>query len=240
MSSRKSPASQGAPGSLSRGPSRPETRGDPARLTRLLERFFGGIAVIAFAIVLGVRVGSFLEQHALARELERESAALTSAVGSTRMAEAGNPPPGDGDAAAVTRSLLHPGGLIGRISVPRLGVSAMVSEGVDAHTLRLAAGHVPGTALPGEAGNVAIAAHRDTFFRHLGEVAARDTIRLRTLDGCFLYRVDSTLVVEPDRVDLLAPTREPTLTMITCYPFHYIGPAPRRFVVRATQVRPPA
>jgi len=123
-----------------------------------------------------------------------------------------------------------------KIEIPRLGVSEVVVEGVSFRSLRVAAGHVPGTAFPGESGNVAIAGHRDTFFRKLSQIRSRDQITLTTLRGSFNYSVESTRIVEPTAVEVLRPSREPTLTLITCYPFSYIGPAPKRFIVIARQM----
>jgi sortase A len=125
---------------------------------------------------------------------------------------------------------------IGRISVPRLHLRAMVDEGDDDATLRHAVGHVPGTALPGSSGNVALAGHRDSFFRGFGDLRRNDEIDVETLHGVFRYRVDELSVVDPANTSVLQPTRGKTLTLITCFPFHYIGPAPRRFIVRATQI----
>jgi sortase A len=125
---------------------------------------------------------------------------------------------------------------IGRISVPRLHLRAMVDEGDDDATLSHAVGHVPGTALPGSWGNVAMAAHRDSFFRDLANVRRNDEIDVETLHGVFRYRVDELSVVDPANTSVLQPTGGKTLTLITCFPFHYIGPAPRRFIVRATQI----
>jgi sortase A len=133
-----------------------------------------------------------------------------------------------------------PVSVIGRLSVPRLRFSAMVREGVDPRTLRVAVGHIPLTALPGQAGNVGLAGHRDTFFRGLKDLRLRDEIRFSTPRGNFKYQVESLTVVDPDNVAVLAPTRENVLTMVTCYPFSYIGSAPKRFVVRAKQVSPEA
>jgi sortase A len=127
--------------------------------------------------------------------------------------------------------------LVGRITIPRLGISAIMKEGVDAGTLAIAVGHIPSTALPGDAGNVGIAAHRDTFFRNLKGVRQNDEITLATLDGAYVYRVFSFEVVNPDQVSVLAPSmHERTLTMVTCYPFFYVGHAPKRFIVHARQV----
>lgn len=125
------------------------------------------------------------------------------------------------------------GSAIGKIQVPRLGLSVVVLEGDDGRTLRLGAGHIPGTALLGQRGNAVVAAHRDTFFRPLHLVQSGDLIRVLTEHGSYNYRVELTEVVSPDDVRVLEPTTEPTLTLVTCYPFFYVGPAPQRYVVRA-------
>ena len=112
----------------------------------------------------------------------------------------------------------------------------MVREGQDAKTLRRAVGHIPATPMPGEPGNVGVAGHRDTFFRHLGDLKTGDSIGFSTMDGDFTYEVESLRVVDPEDVAVLASSQEKVLTMVTCYPFFYIGNAPKRFVVRAKQI----
>jgi sortase A len=124
---------------------------------------------------------------------------------------------------------------IGKLEIPRLNLSVVVLEGVEENTLRLAAGHVPQTSLPGRPGNVAIAAHRDTFFRSLRHIQNNDLIRLTTNEGVFEYVVDWTRIVKPTDVEVLAPTDKPSVTLVTCYPFRYVGSAPDRFIVRARQ-----
>jgi len=126
--------------------------------------------------------------------------------------------------------------LIGRLRIPRLGVSAMVREGAGEDTLRRAIGHIPGTALPGVFGNVALAGHRDTFFRPLRNIRRHDAIDVETSHGTFQYEVDSTKIVGPRDVEVLKASNAHTLTLVTCYPFYYIGSAPKRFIVRATEV----
>ena len=125
------------------------------------------------------------------------------------------------------------GGLIGRIEIPRLGVSVMVVEGVDGRALGRAAGHIPGTAQPGQPGNVGISAHRDTFFRPLRNIRAGDVITVSTLGGEYEYRVVSTKVTTPSDVSVLDADGSEILTLVTCYPFYFIGSAPERFIVRA-------
>jgi sortase A len=129
-----------------------------------------------------------------------------------------------------------PGGLIGRMEVQRLGVSVVVMEGTTDKTLRRAVGHIAGTALPGGPGNVGIAGHRDTFFRPLRKIQPDDIIKLTTLSGAYRYRVVFTKVVSPDDVAVLDPNGKEILTLVTCYPFYYVGSAPERFIVRAQRV----
>jgi sortase A len=125
------------------------------------------------------------------------------------------------------------GSPLGRIEISSIGVVAMIMEGTDGRTLRHAVGHIPGTALPGQQGNVALAGHRDTFFRGLRNINKDDEITLTTLHGSYRYRVDSTQVVEPRDTEVLDATTDNILTLVTCYPFYFVGPAPKRFIVRA-------
>jgi sortase A len=144
--------------------------------------------------------------------------------------------------AAPSRSALpaapSEGAVVGRLEIPRLKLAVIVIEGDKPGDLRRAAGHIPGTALPGEPGNVAIAAHRDTFFRPLRLIRRNDSVFLDTRTGTYRYRVVSTDVVPPADTGVLAPAARDTLTLVTCYPFHYIGSAPKRFIVRAERQDP--
>ena len=122
------------------------------------------------------------------------------------------------------------------LQIPRIGLSVMVLEGTGARTLRLGAGHESRTALPGADGNVVLAAHRDTFFRSLRDIRVGDLVKLDSPGGTFNYQVIWTRVVPPEDTASLQPSRSPILTLVTCYPFYYIGPAPERFVVRARRL----
>src|SRR5450755_752695 len=126
---------------------------------------------------------------------------------------------------------------LGRIEVPRLALSVMVTEGIKPRNLRLAGGHIPGTAFPDEAGNVGIAGHRDMFFRKLRDIREGDIIIFITLAGSPRYSVEWTRVVKPKDVDVLNASGQSVLTLVTCYPFYYAGPAPDRFIVRARLTR---
>ena len=121
---------------------------------------------------------------------------------------------------------------VANLEIPRLNLSVVVLEGVGDNILEVGAGHVPQTSLPGKSGNVGIAAHRDTFFRPLRNIQRNDVVRVTTTAGVFDYAVEWTRVVKPTDVEVLNPTEKPSLTLITCYPFHYVGSAPDRFIVR--------
>ena len=124
------------------------------------------------------------------------------------------------------------------LRIPRLRIEVPVLPGTDDSTLDRGAGHIDDTALPGADGNSGIAGHRDGFFRGLKDIAAGDVIELETARVKEIYRVERTWVVDPEDVSVLDPTPTRALTLVTCFPFYYIGPAPRRFIVRAVLARP--
>jgi sortase A len=128
---------------------------------------------------------------------------------------------------------------LAELTIPSVGLSAAVLHGSDAHTLSLGLGHIENTPLPGESGNVAIAGHRDSFFRPLRNVKVGDDVVLDTPEERVHYRVSSLRVVNSHEVGVIGPTKDATLTLVTCYPFWFIGQAPDRFVVRATRVEDP-
>ena len=128
------------------------------------------------------------------------------------------------------------GGVLGEMEIPRLGLKTIVVQGDSERTLRRAVGHIPDTAFPGQSGNVALAGHRDGFFRPLRNIQSGDIIRFKTRTAEFQYQVESTAVVPPSDVSVLRASGGRTLTLITCFPFYYVGAAPKRFVVRAHQV----
>jgi sortase A len=129
------------------------------------------------------------------------------------------------------------GSLIGMLDVPRLELSTPVIQGDDTRTLKRAVGHLPDTPMPWDEGNSAIAGHRDGLFRPLKDVKVGDEIRFRTTRAEYRYRVKKTTIVKPDDLSVLAPQDDPaTLTLITCYPFYYVGTAPKRFIVHAERL----
>jgi sortase A len=129
------------------------------------------------------------------------------------------------------------GAWLARLEAPAVDLKATVLEGSDDRTLGRAAGHIEDTALPGEPGNIGIAGHRDTTFHALRRLKAGDRLTLTTADAVFEYEVSRTWVVEPEDVHVLDRTPRPALTLVTCYPFNFIGSAPRRFIVRGDLIR---
>lgn len=196
-------------------------------MARTVERLLFAIGVCALGWFAIGEIHAAREQAALSRELEaaRDAAAVS-----------GSPAAAAGTGAAP-RTLARRA-LIGRIEVPRLRLSALAREGVDIRTLRGSVGHVPGTALPGEPGNAAFAAHRDTFFRPLAGIKTDDTVLVTTPDGVHRYRVFATRVVQPSDVSVLRSGQLSQLTLVTCYPFDFVGSAPQRFIVQAELIPP--
>jgi len=195
----------------------------PRRLVLLvIERALLLVGLSTLGYVAGTLGGAALYQEYELRQLD---AVLQSGP---------SPATSAGVAAAARRRV------IGRIDIPRLGVSTIIKEGEDARTLQLAVGHIRGTALPGAAGNIGLAGHRDTFFRRLEDIEVGDVIRLVAPEGAFTYAVERTSIVEPDDVWVLDPTPAPALTLVTCFPFSYVGSAPQRFIVHARLVAEPS
>ena len=127
------------------------------------------------------------------------------------------------------------GDVLGRIEIPRVGMMVAILEGTTSRTLGVGVGHIAGTALPGEPGNIGIAGHRDTYFRALKGIQLDDEIRIHTAMGLSLYKVDKVQIVAPDYIHVIAPSEASAITLVTCYPFYFIGGAPKRFIVHAHQ-----
>lgn len=203
------------------------------------------LAAAAQAVLLTVALaglGGFFwleyEQRAGQAELRERFEAVSASPTSPRRGSVEETPLLDADQRSERspEPSPHPDGLVGRLVCDRIGLDVIVVDGVDRATLRRAAGRDPRGVRPGEMGNVAIAAHRDTYFRPLRNVDQGDEIRLETPDGeVYTYVVDWVSVVEPTNVRPLDPTDQPALTLVTCFPFDYIGSAPRRYIVRAVQ-----
>ena len=203
-----------------------------ARVLLLLE-----IALLAVGIGLGVWCARILVEARRVRSLPIEPVRVTM----TLPGDANTPP-----AKSPTRSAPPPGTVIGRLDAPAIGLSTPVLEGSDDATLAHGSGHIEDTpfpwVLPGQgaesaaAGNVGIAGHRDTSFRALRRIKVGDELVLTTADQVYRYAIRRTLIVNPEDVYVLDPTSDPTLTLVTCYPFNYVGHAPRRFIVQAALI----
>ena len=191
-----------------------------ARITR---RGLGLAAIVAGAALLGWVALEFaqrsLAQRKAARELVRELPPIESAI-----------------PQAIPRPRPAKGEPVARISIAEAGVDAVALEGVETDILDRAVGHFPTSALPGEIGNASFAAHRDTFFRGLRHVSVGQLVQVETSSSVMSYRIEETRVVEPTQVDVIEPRGGKQLTLITCHPFDFVGPAPRRFVVHARWV----
>lgn len=147
-------------------------------------------------------------------------------------AAAGAPPRGRPKPSAIAAAPQA----LGRIEIPRIGVTAIVKDGADDETLARAVGRVPGSARPGQVGNMVLAGHRDTFFRPLRDIKVNDRIRMVVPPDTYEYRVESVMVVSPEDTNVLRSKGREEITLVTCFPFRYVGPSPDRFVVSATRV----
>lgn len=195
--------------------SKPNKRGGKVR--RWIEGLLLAVGLLSLGVWGGVQLASMLSQAWENRSFDLKKQQVSApAASKTRAPERGD--------------------VLGRLSIPRLGLSSMVREGDDEGILSLAVGHIPGTSLPGQAGNVAVAAHRDTIFRGLRNIKKDDVIHFETMNGTHDYEVDSIDLVMPDDVSVLKAGKRPQLTLVTCYPFYYVGSAPQRFIVSAHEL----
>jgi sortase A len=204
------------------------TRKSLSRILRWTQRvlFAGAVSMLAYCGF--VLIDAWIFQKGERRQLERLLIDRQEANGEARQTA---PPPSPKNSPPVTTA-----GLVGRIKIPRLGLSVIVIEGTSKTTLQRAVGHISGTARPGQPGNIGIAGHRDTFFRPLRNIQQNDIITLTTLLGEYRYRVVFTKVVSRYDIEVLDPSGHEILTLVTCYPFYFVGSATDRFIVRAERV----
>jgi sortase A len=215
-----------------RGPgSRPSIR----RLRRLEQACFG-IGAALLVLFAGARLHSAVSRNFELASFDQAKAALTAAAAEIPLDQSLWAEGRIAKYEASLRQAFAPP--LAVLRIPRLGIVVPVLPGVDELTLNRAVGAIPGTAAPGEAGNVGIAGHRDGFFRGLKDIATGDSLELETLTGRQEYRVTSIRIVDPAAVEVLAPTPQPALTLVTCYPFYFVGNAPQRFIVRAEALSP--
>jgi len=188
----------------------------------------GGALLIGGAAFLGYY---YSMQHAAVEAQRDAQERLNQAIRAPQAA----PTPGASKAPSPVHRHFHHGDVVGRLTVPRLNLSVMVFEGDDAAILKKGAGHIPVTALPPQSGNLAIAAHRDTYFRPLRLIRRNDVIEFTTPQGVRRYTVTDTEIVRPSDIHVLANAPGRDLTLVTCYPFYYLGAAPKRWIVHAKQ-----
>lgn len=193
-----------------------------------MSKLFLWLGFAAIAGAGGSAVYADISQRYQSSQFDHDVAALA------RRAGLHGPP-----AAIEAAADLKEGDRIGRLEIPRLGISVMVLQGTEEATLVAGAGHVPGTPSPGGDGNVVIAAHRDTFFRKLEGIEPGDRIRIATVRGTYEYVVDSMETVDPDNTEAMESRDRNELTLITCFPFYYVGSAPKRFIVHASPLPAP-
>ncbi len=189
----------------------------PSSTSRVVQQLFVWVGAAALIYAGGTVAYAGIYQRYQSRKFDRAVAAATATSA----------------AAMVPTAPLRDGDVVGRLEVPRIGLSVMVFQGTGERTLVAGAGHVPGTPPPGGAGNVAIAAHRDTFFRKLQGIRPGDAIHVVTVSRTYDYVVGSTEVVAPEDTRVMESRGRSELTLITCFPFYFVGPAPTRFIVHA-------
>ena len=189
-------------------------------ITRWLERTLLAIGIVC--------VGYYGYQTTEARNVQREQiASFEARLHNTPVAP---------DAPRAPSAPSAPSPTIALLEIPRLKMSSAVMSGDGPAVLDVAIGHLPDTPMPWEPGNSALAAHRDGLFSPLRNIRVGDEVRVRSAHGEFIYRVRETKIVAPDDLSVLEPTDIDTLTLITCYPFNYVGSAPKRFIVHADRI----
>jgi sortase A len=215
-------------------------------MRRLLPRpeyLLMGVGLVLVALFAAASLHRAVMSRASLRAFDRAQAVVAASEGGVDTAPA--PTPGQVDFSlwspkrveAYRASLaVQLGAPLAVLEIPRLGLVVPVLEGTDELVLNRGVGHIEGTARPGSQGNVCIAGHRDGFFRVLKDIAVGDRLELKTLDGAGSFQVEAITIVSPEQVSVLAPTARPTLTLVTCFPFYFVGNAPQRYIVRAAPV----
>lgn len=197
----------------------------------------GALMIAAYVMALGWRENQRHSGLAEFKTLKQQAALLPAPVANLVLTAAAvdpTPPPAPAPRPAVSKDAP-----IAVLRIGRIELEVAVGPGTTDAILRRGAGWIEGTSVPGGDGNVAISAHRDSHFRRLKELEPGDLIELESLERTQQYRVAQMSVVEPSAVQVLAEVGAPVLTLVTCYPFHFVGNAPQRYVVRAVAVEAP-
>jgi sortase A len=191
--------------------------------------------LLAVGVVLGAWCAAILVEARFHNAVPvTEQLTVTQTVISALPGDSGDS--GDSKTRGSARTALAAGTLLGRLTAPSVHMSASVLEGSDDGTLSRGAGHIEDTPFPGQPGNIGIAGHRDTVFRPLRNIKVGDPLELATAERTYRYRISKTLIVGPDDVYVLDDGEHPMLTLVTCYPFEFVGHAPKRFIVQATLI----
>jgi sortase A len=198
---------------------------------RLIERLSWCLGIAALGLWAAASVTGTVGAR---REVARFSALQAAAVADAASPDQSLWSPKRVRAWRETQSRTAPAPLA-LLRIPRLGLEVAVLEGTDDWTLNRAVGHIVDTARPGTPGNSGIAGHRDGFFRGLEDIRTGDGIEIETVGTVERYRVERTWIVDPEDVSVLDPTAVPSITLVTCYPFYFVGSAPQRFIVRAVR-----
>ena len=194
------------------------------RALRVGERLAWGIGIVLVLSYVGVRAGSARDTKSALQRFERAGTTVDFNLWSESRVQAYE--------ESLQRDERMP---LAVLRIRRIALEAPVLDAIDEDALNWAVGRIPGTGRPGEGGNLAIAGHRDGFFRGLKDLQDGDRIEVQTQAETEVYVIVETSIVDPDQTDVLLPTAEPSLTLVTCYPFYYVGPAPKRYIVRAVR-----
>lgn len=198
-----------------------------------------GIALLA--VYASVRIESILTSRAAVKAFDADSTAIVAGrdISEGPASQEVEFSPGDGHRVQTYKQSLaeHHGAPLGVLRISKIRLEVPVFDGTDDLTLNHAVGRIVGTARPGERGNIGIAGHRDGFFRGLKNIGVGDTIELKTPTGVDLYAVEQVNIVSPNNVGALRPRSVPSLTLVTCYPFYFIGSAPKRYIVTSSLIR---
>lgn len=206
---------------------------------RFVERCLFTLGFILLGFYVLARIDGVLAAHAALSNFEEEQRLAGSNQDNIRHLPSGDSLHTDYSLWSEQRIKAYKSSLSKRmdplavLKIPKLRLEAPVLEGTDDLTLNRGVGRIPGTALPGQFGNIGIAGHRDGFFRPLKDIAKGDTIELVTLRGTDIYVVDKIYITQPEDVSVLRAGPKPELTLVTCYPFYYAGSAPQRYIVQA-------
>jgi len=199
------------------------------RFLKFLERTCLVVGVTLITLGVAVRVDGVAERQAAVTEFERIRNSIADEAGQVEWSPKRR--------AEYQQALQQDAGeTLAVLRIPARNIEVPVFDSTEETALNRGSGHVTGTALPGEKGNVGIAAHRDGFFRGLKDIELGDVIELATINGRQVFRVSQLDIVDPLDVSVLEPSNDTVITLITCYPFYYVGPAPDRFIVRATLI----